>query len=184
MAVQRTLSKPAHTHDQLHNRQHPVTSGQDHTFPGGTSMFLRADGTFATPPAQEIGQQAIDSSIATHDTTSSSHADKVTTIGSATNRISNPSHPRPAGVAQCIWFVTEGLFPTNAALGDDIDDGTEPFNPDVISDLMQDHVELEARVNDIETSRLRSWVGTLTEYNALPTPRPTDTAHYILADTP
>jgi hypothetical protein len=38
-----------HTHAQLHNQQHSITSASDHTFPGGTTTFLRADGTFATP---------------------------------------------------------------------------------------------------------------------------------------
>jgi len=36
-------------HSLLHARQHSVTSGDDHTFPGGTTDFLRADGTFAAP---------------------------------------------------------------------------------------------------------------------------------------
>ena len=39
----------SHTHAQLHDRQHSITDSADHTFPGGTSTFLRADGTFATP---------------------------------------------------------------------------------------------------------------------------------------
>ena len=39
----------AHTHAQLHNRQHSILDANDHTFPGG-STFLRADGTFANPP--------------------------------------------------------------------------------------------------------------------------------------
>ena len=38
-----------HTHSELHTRQHSVTASADHTFPGGTSTFLRADGTFAAP---------------------------------------------------------------------------------------------------------------------------------------
>lgn len=33
-----------------HSRQHSVTSTSDHTFPGGTTTFLRADGSFAAPP--------------------------------------------------------------------------------------------------------------------------------------
>jgi microcystin-dependent protein len=37
------------TADQHHVQQHAVTSTADHTFPGG-STFLRADGTFASPP--------------------------------------------------------------------------------------------------------------------------------------
>ena len=37
----------AHAND--HAKQHSVTSGADHTFPGGTTNFLRADGTFAAP---------------------------------------------------------------------------------------------------------------------------------------
>lgn len=41
----------SHTHSQLHDRQHAVVSTDDHTFPGGTSNFLRADGTWATPPS-------------------------------------------------------------------------------------------------------------------------------------
>lgn len=36
--------------DDHHNRLHTVTDVADHTFPGGTTTFLRADGTFATPP--------------------------------------------------------------------------------------------------------------------------------------
>jgi hypothetical protein len=327
MAVQRTISKGVHTHAQLHNREHSITSGQDHTFPGGTSTFLRADGTFAAPSgnatslqgrpvsavqpnsgqvmkwngsewspavdltgdgspggavtsvngqtgdvslgsadvsADPVGsaaaaqanavqrsnhtgtqtistvsglQSALDGKAATvhvHDPASTSVAGfmsatdktklngiataatanatdaqlrdrathtgaqaistvtglqtalntKVEVVGSAVNRISDPNHPRPAGAVQCIWFVTEGLFPTNAAIGDDIDDGTDPFNPDVIQVLTQDVVELEARVGDIEATRLRTWVGTLAQYNDLTTPRPTDTAYYILPDTP
>jgi hypothetical protein len=33
-----------------HARLHSITSGSDHSFPGGTSTFLRADGSFAAPP--------------------------------------------------------------------------------------------------------------------------------------
>lgn len=43
------------TADQHHVRQHAATSAGDHTFPGGTSNFLRADGTFAAPPADGGG---------------------------------------------------------------------------------------------------------------------------------
>ena len=42
-------SGTGHTHAELHTRQHSVTASADHTFPGGTSTFLRADGTFAAP---------------------------------------------------------------------------------------------------------------------------------------
>ena len=35
-----------------HAQQHSATSAPDHTFPGGTSTFLRADGSFAAPTAQ------------------------------------------------------------------------------------------------------------------------------------
>src|SRR3972149_1191555 len=45
-----TVAAGDHTHGQLHNRQHTVTDTADHTFPGGTTTFLRADGTFAAPP--------------------------------------------------------------------------------------------------------------------------------------
>ena len=34
---------------ELHARQHSVTSAPDHTFPGGETTYLRADGLFATP---------------------------------------------------------------------------------------------------------------------------------------
>ena len=37
--------------DDHHARQHSVTAAADHTFPGGTTTFLRADGSFATPTA-------------------------------------------------------------------------------------------------------------------------------------
>lgn len=33
-----------------HERLHSVTSTDDHTFPGGTSTYLRADGTWQIPP--------------------------------------------------------------------------------------------------------------------------------------
>lgn len=36
--------------DQHHVRQHAATSTADHTFPGGTTNFLRADGSWAAPP--------------------------------------------------------------------------------------------------------------------------------------
>lgn len=39
-----------HTHAQLHDRVHDIDSTDDHTFPGGTTNFLREDGTFAEPP--------------------------------------------------------------------------------------------------------------------------------------
>jgi hypothetical protein len=39
-----------HAHANDHARQHSVTSASDHTFPGGTTNFLRADGQFAAPP--------------------------------------------------------------------------------------------------------------------------------------
>lgn len=35
--------------DQHHARQHSITSSSDHSFPGGTTTYLRADGTFVTP---------------------------------------------------------------------------------------------------------------------------------------
>lgn len=38
-----------HGHAQLHDRQHSVTAAADHSFPGGTTQFLRSDGVFATP---------------------------------------------------------------------------------------------------------------------------------------
>ena len=44
-----------HTHGQLHDRQHSVISTSDHTFPGGTTNFLRADGTWAAPPSGSGG---------------------------------------------------------------------------------------------------------------------------------
>jgi len=44
-----------HTHAQLHDRQHSITSAADHTFPGGTTVFLRADGAFAVPPGSSSG---------------------------------------------------------------------------------------------------------------------------------
>ena len=37
--------------DDHHARQHSSTSTLDHTFPGGTTTFLRADGTYAAPTA-------------------------------------------------------------------------------------------------------------------------------------
>ena len=37
--------------DDHHARQHSSTSAADHTFPGGTTTFLRADGTYAAPTA-------------------------------------------------------------------------------------------------------------------------------------
>ena len=36
--------------DKAHTIQHAATNTVDHTFPGGTANFLRADGTFAAPP--------------------------------------------------------------------------------------------------------------------------------------
>lgn len=44
-------SATGHTHANDHARSHSITSASDHSFPGGTSTFLRADGTFASPPA-------------------------------------------------------------------------------------------------------------------------------------
>ena len=38
-----------HANTLDHSRLHTVTATADHTFPGGTSTFLRADGTFAAP---------------------------------------------------------------------------------------------------------------------------------------
>ena len=35
----------------VHARQHSIISASDHTFPGGTTNFLREDGTFAAPTA-------------------------------------------------------------------------------------------------------------------------------------
>jgi hypothetical protein len=40
-----------HANTLDHARQHSTTSASDHTFPGGTTTFLRADGTYATPTA-------------------------------------------------------------------------------------------------------------------------------------
>lgn len=44
---------------QLHAQQHSVTSLADHVFPGGTTNFLRADGTFAAPPSGGSSGQAL-----------------------------------------------------------------------------------------------------------------------------
>jgi hypothetical protein len=44
-----------HTHAQLHNQQHGITSS-DHTFPGGTTNFLREDGTWAAPAGGPGGE--------------------------------------------------------------------------------------------------------------------------------
>lgn len=44
-------SATGHTHAQLHDRQHSITETADHTFPGGTTTFLRADGTFQSVTA-------------------------------------------------------------------------------------------------------------------------------------
>jgi hypothetical protein len=46
-----TVALGDHTHVNDHARQHSVTAAADHTFPGGTTTFLRADGTFASPTA-------------------------------------------------------------------------------------------------------------------------------------
>jgi hypothetical protein len=46
-----TVALGDHTHANDHVRSHSVTSASDHSFPGGTTTFLRADGTFATPTA-------------------------------------------------------------------------------------------------------------------------------------
>jgi hypothetical protein len=43
------LANPHHSSANDHARQHSITSASDHTFPGGTTTYLRADGTFATP---------------------------------------------------------------------------------------------------------------------------------------
>ena len=48
----------AHGHGQLHDRQHATDSATDHTFPGGTTNFLRADGTWAAPPSGGGGGEA------------------------------------------------------------------------------------------------------------------------------
>lgn len=52
----------AHTHasttgqttDDHHAKLHTVTDAATHTYPGGTSNFLRADGTFASPGASSV----------------------------------------------------------------------------------------------------------------------------------
>lgn len=44
------LPNPHHSNANDHARQHSATSVADHTFPGGTTNFMRADGTFAAPP--------------------------------------------------------------------------------------------------------------------------------------
>jgi hypothetical protein len=46
-----TVALGNHTHANDHVRAHSITSASDHSFPGGTTTFLRADGTFATPTA-------------------------------------------------------------------------------------------------------------------------------------
>lgn len=47
------------TANQHHNQQHSITSTSDHTFPGGTSTYLRADGSFATPSGGAADEIAI-----------------------------------------------------------------------------------------------------------------------------
>jgi hypothetical protein len=44
-----------HSNSLDHARQHVITAAADHTFPGGTTDFLRADGTFAAPPTGQGG---------------------------------------------------------------------------------------------------------------------------------
>ena len=46
--------------DDHHAKQHSVTSALDHTFPGGTTSFLRADGAFATPPTANTASAVLD----------------------------------------------------------------------------------------------------------------------------
>lgn len=46
--------------DDHHAKQHSVTSALDHTFPGGTTTFLRADGAFAAPPAVNTASATLD----------------------------------------------------------------------------------------------------------------------------
>jgi hypothetical protein len=211
-----------HTHAQLHDRTHSITATQDHVFPGGTTTFLRADGTFATPtgtdgnatslqgrpllatqpttgqvvkwngsawaPAADVAgegggvtQGQVDTSIATHNTTSTSHADKVTTVGSPSARITNANTARPTGVTRCIWFVAPGVVPINLAAGDEVDDPTEIFyDPAAFAALQNSVADITQEVELIKTTRLKDWVGTLSQYNALPTPRPTDTVFHIL----
>ena len=50
-----TTHTTAYDHTKIHNRLHTVTDTNDHTFPGGTTTFLRADGTFATPASSGGG---------------------------------------------------------------------------------------------------------------------------------
>jgi hypothetical protein len=43
-----------HTKSQITDFQHSIT-GAEHTFPGGSTTFLRADGVFATPSSSSVG---------------------------------------------------------------------------------------------------------------------------------
>lgn len=66
-----TVSLGNHTHANDHARSHSITSGSDHTFPGGTTTFLRADGSFATPAAAGLTTA---SAFATAETTISTNS--------------------------------------------------------------------------------------------------------------
>lgn len=43
-----------HSNSLDHAKQHVITATADHTFPGGTTNFLRSDGTFAAPPGGAV----------------------------------------------------------------------------------------------------------------------------------
>lgn len=64
---------------ELHAQQHSVTSLTDHTFPGGTTNFLRADGTWSAPPAGGGGLPAESSVVLGAD-----HVNSTTTPGAVT----------------------------------------------------------------------------------------------------
>lgn len=78
-----------HTKSQVTDFQHSIT-GTEHTFPGGTTNFLRADGTFAAPP--------------------SGFADPLTTNGDIIARIAGATTRLPQGANGTFLGVSGGAL--------------------------------------------------------------------------
>lgn len=103
-----------HTHANDHARQHSITSASDHTFPGGTTDFLRADGIFATPSGGSsnpvytvLANGATAMAFAANDTV------KVTPTANATYTTTVP----PAGKIKQLIVLTSGTTSRTITFG-------------------------------------------------------------------
>lgn len=111
-----------HTHAQLHDRKHSVTSADDHDFPEGShdDEFLRKDGEWATPPSNGGGgSEGVDIVTVTDPTgeaftISASHINKYVRVSDSDDvTVTVPldnTYDAPIGAVITMFQVANGLI--------------------------------------------------------------------------